>query len=447
MMLTEEEKRKKKMKKFILTLYTLLFCMFFCFCQQQPKRQKTPTGFEQPEIKPKEYWSFYKEPINLQDSDIVKKIHALDCYFEKKVDSNGFNGSVLIAYKGTKIFERYYGYKNYYTYEKITPKSTFQIASTSKTFTSGAILLLLQQNMLSLEDTLQKFFPNFPYKGITVRMLLNHRSGLPNYLNFSETYWKDKSRFMSNQDVLDMMEIKRPKTLASPDTRFFYNNSNFVLLALIVEKVSGVPFCDFIHQNIFLPLGMTDSWYYDPLSVRLSATKGYKGSRWSEDCIVYTDGVIGDKGVYSTVQDMYKWDMALIAGKFIKPELLGLAYTPQSFERHGSKNYGLGWRMQDQPDGSRLIYHNGWWHSYNSVFNRKISDKTTIIVLSNHYSKSVYKIQGIWDILYGTGIVSGVEEESSESSDTTKKLNEKCLKEMYQENNSTNDSTYKKILK
>ena len=80
MMLTEEEKRKKKMKKFILTLYTLLFCMFFCFCQQQPKRQKTPTGFEQPEIKPKEYWSFYKEPINLQDSDIVKKIHALDCY-------------------------------------------------------------------------------------------------------------------------------------------------------------------------------------------------------------------------------------------------------------------------------------------------------------------------------------------------------------------------------
>lgn len=123
-----------------------------------------------------------------------------------------------------------------------------------------------------------------------------------------------------------MMEIKRPKTLASPDTRFFYN-SNFVLLALIVEKVSGVPFCDFIHQNIFLPLGMTDSWYDDPLSVRLSATKGYKGSRWSEDCIVYTDGVIGDKGVYSTVQDMYKWDMALIAGKFIKPELLGLADT------------------------------------------------------------------------------------------------------------------------
>lgn len=429
-----EGSEKKKMKKIVSTL--LILTLFLCCTYCQNNRTKTPTGFIQPVVNPSLYVnSANAEKINLLDSDILQKIRGLEYYFEDKVKNKGFNGAVLISYKGTPIFERYYGYKNYHTKEQLTPQSTFQIASTSKTFTSAAVLLLLQQKMISLEDSIQKFFPDFPYKGITVRMLLNHRSGLPNYLNFSEIYWKDKSKFMDNQDVLDMMIRKRPAKLSSPDARFFYNNTNYVLLALIVEKVSGMPFCDFIHQNIFIPLGMLDSWYYDPLSVRLSATKGYKGSKWVEDCIVYTDKVIGDKGIYSTVRDMYKWDRALANGKFISPELLSLAYTPQSFEKQGNKNYGLGWRMQDQADGDRLIYHNGWWHSYNSVFYRKISDNTAVIILTNHYNPSIYKIQGIWDILYGAGSVNGVEEDGVESVDVTKKLNEKCLKETYQESN------------
>ncbi len=421
------QKIKKQMKRLFLTLNILLCCVFFTYCQSGHKRD---SGFIQPEINPALYQN-HDAKIDLQDTAIVQKIHNLDCYFEDKVKRNGFNGSVLIAYKGTPIFERYYGYKDYNAQEVLTPKSTFQIASTSKTFTSGAILLLLQQNMLLLDDTIEKFFPNFPYKGITVRMLLAHRSGLPNYLNFSEQYWKNRKAFMSNDDVLGMLYKFRPKALYKPDTHFMYNNTNFVLLALIVEKVSGMPFCDFIHQNIFIPLGMLDSWYYDPLGVRSSATKGYKGSRWYEDEIVSSDGVLGDKGIYSTVRDLYKWDQALYSGKFIKSEILGLAFTPQSFEKAGNKNYGLGWRMNDQPDGTRLIYHNGWWHSYNSVFNRKISDKTTVIILSNHFSNSVYKIQQVWDILYGTGIVSTAEEEGS--NETTKKLNSDSLEEMKKE--------------
>jgi CubicO group peptidase (beta-lactamase class C family) len=426
--MSEEELKyqKKRMKKFFFTFIILIAGLCLSYCQH--KGNRTPTGFLQPEVNPALYKNHDNENIDLQDSVIVRKIHALDCYFEEKVKMNGFNGSVLIAYKGSPFFERYYGYKNYNTKERLTARSTFQIASTSKTFTAGAILLLLQQNMLSLEDTLQKYFPKFPYKGITVRMLLNHRSGLPNYLNFAETYWKNKKQFMTNEDMLQMLYKYKPKALNSPDTHFRYNNTNFVLLALIVEQVSGMPFCDFLHQNIFIPLGMSDSWLFDPMSSRPSATKGYKGSRWVEDAIVYTDGITGDKGIYSTVQDLYKWDQALYSGKFIRSEILGLAFTPQSFEKPGNKNYGLGWRINDQPDGTRLIYHNGWWHSYNSVFNRKISDKTTVIILSNHYSQSVYKIQQVWDILYGDGIVSTSDEEGS--SETTKKLNTDSLLEM-----------------
>ncbi|HNM31155.1 MAG TPA: serine hydrolase domain-containing protein [Chitinophagales bacterium] len=413
------------MKRIVLTLPLLLCTLCFTYCQHSNTNNRTPNGFIQPEINPALYQNHTKN-ISLQDSDVVRKIHELDCYFEDKVKI-GFNGAVLINYKGTPIFERYYGYKNFATKAPLTPHSTFQIASTSKTFTSGAILLLLQQNMLSLEDTIQKFFPNFPYKGITVRMLLNHRSGLPNYLNFSEQYWKNKKAFMTNEDVLRMMIKYKPKVLNAPDVHFRYNNTNYVLLALIVEKVSGQQFCDFLHQNIFIPLGMTDTWLYDPFGVRATATKGYKGARWLEDEIVPTDGVYGDKGIYSTVRDLYKWDQALSSGKFIRPEIIGLAYTPQSFEKAGNKNYGLGWRMQDQTDGTRLIYHNGWWHSYNSVFNRKISDNTTVIILSNHYNQGIYKIQPIWDILYGNGTISTSEDESNES---TKELNSNTLQEL-----------------
>jgi CubicO group peptidase (beta-lactamase class C family) len=426
-----KETRKKKMKKFFITINILFCCICLSFCQHNTTTiNKTPTGFISPALKPLEYTAVAREKIDLQDSEMVRKIHALDCYFEEKVKLRGFNGAVLVSYKGTPVFERYYGYKNYYTQERITPRSTFQIASTSKTFTSGAILMLLQQNMLSLEDTLQKFFPNFPYKGITVRMLLNHRSGLPDYTKFYEDYWKNKNKFMINEDVLQMMIRYRPKEYNKPDTYFRYNNSNFVLLALIVEKVSGVPFCDFIHQNIFIPLGMSDSWIFDPLSVRPSATKGYKGSRWKEDEMVPTDGVTGDKNIYSTVRDLYKWDQALLAGKLIRSEFLGLAYTPQSFEKAGNKNYGLGWRIHDQPDGTRLIYHNGWWHSFTTAFNRKISDKSTVIVLCNHFSNDSYHSQQIWDILYGTGVVATPDEESS--SETTKKLNTDSLMEIEQ---------------
>lgn len=419
-------KRKKKMKKIILTIQLLVFSLCLSFCQHNST--KTKTGFQLPEVKPSQYRNADKPEVDLQDSIIVSKIHALDCYFENKVKMNGFNGAVLVSYKGTPIFERYYGYKDYHNGERLTPRSTFQIASTSKTFTSAAILLLVQQNLMSLEDTIQKFIPNFPYKGITVRTLLNHRSGLPDYLRFTEEYWKNKKKFMDNQDVLDLMIRYKPKMQNKPDTYFKYNNSNYVLLALIVEKVSGMPFCDFLHQAIFVPLGMLDTWLYDPKSPRPSATKGYKGSRWTEDQIVYTDGVTGDKGIYSTVRDLFKWDQALYSGKYLRPEILGLAFTPQSFEKPGNKNYGLGWRMQDQADGTRMIYHNGWWHSYTTAFNRKISDKSTVIILSNHFVSNSYKSQEVWDILYGTNAISSGDDESS--SDITKSLNIDSLQEI-----------------
>jgi CubicO group peptidase (beta-lactamase class C family) len=394
-----ENKNMKIMKKVFLLNMIAMFGFLLSYCQQANDSTEQKM-FKQKKLSQEEYLEYRREKININNPDVQSKINALDCYFSKRVDSLGFNGAVLVIYRGTPILEGYYGYSNFSNKTKLNKRSSFQIASTTKTFTSGAILMLHQEGYLDIDDTLQKYFPNFPYKGITIRMLLNHRSGLPNYLNFSESYWVNKSSYMSNEDVLNQLQKFKPKTLAAPNTKFYYNNTNYVLLALIIEKTSGYKYHDFMHKFIFHPLGMHDTHVFDPRNQHKNEVKGYKGSAWKEDNLVYTDGVTGDKGIYASVLDLHKWDQALYAGKLIKPEVLNLAFTPQSFEKPGNKNYGLGWRMTDQEDGTRIIYHNGWWHSFNSVFNRKISDGTTIIILSNHYSQSVYKIKEIWDILY-----------------------------------------------
>lgn len=392
------------MKKIVLLLPIIFLCSILTYCNENAT---SDTKFTIKQLTKEEYLQNpSKAVIDIHDSIIQEKINALDCYFSKRVDSLGFNGAVLISYKGTPILEGYYGYANYNKKIKLNKSKTFQIASTSKTFTSGAILLLAQEGYLNLDDTIQKFFPNFPYQNITIRLLLNHRSGLPDYLDFSEKYWVNKNSYMSNDDVLNQLIKFKPKPLSNPNTAFKYNNTNFVLLALIIEKVSGYSYPEFMKKFFFEPLSMTNTYVFSPYRQLEKEVKGYSGKYWKEDKIVYTDGVYGDKGIYSTVSDLYKWDQALYTGKLIKPQILNLAFTPQSFENPGTKNYGLGWRMRDQPDGNRIVYHNGWWHSFNTVFNRKINDGTCIIILSSHYSTSVYKIQEIWDILYGVNEIN-----------------------------------------
>ncbi|MEZ4878973.1 MAG: serine hydrolase domain-containing protein [Chitinophagales bacterium] len=394
------------MKKFSLVIF--FFCGFclLTWCKQSNINSKSIALSNIKISKTEEYYTKNLFPkINIADTNIVAKVAQLDTYFNNNVKTNGFNGSVLIAYKGTIIYKNKFGYQDYHKKIPLTDSSSFQIASTSKTFTSAAILLLHQYKYLDIDESIDRFFPNLPYKGITIRMLLSHRSGLPDYLDFTETLWKSKS-FMSNQDVIDLMVKYKPARLAVPNTCFKYNNSNFVLLASIIEQISGLSYADFMDTYFFKPLGMKNTFVYDPLNVPAKTVLGYKGSNYTEDKIVATDGVVGDKGIYSTVDDLYKWNLALYSGKLVDSKILGMAYTPQSFEKPGNQNYGLGWRMNEQDNGTRLIYHNGWWHSFNSVFNRKLNDGTCIIVLSNHFCTCVYKIQGVWDILYGEGNIA-----------------------------------------
>lgn len=324
-------------------------------------------------------------------------IQQLDEYFDTKYKAGKFNGNVLIAQKGKPIFSKSYGYANRETWEKLNINSSFQLASTSKPFTAAAILILVDRGQIKLDDTLQVYFPDFPYSNITVRMLLCHRSGLPDYLLFSEKYW-DTKKYMDNWDVYYMMECYKPKIVATPNTTFDYNNTNFVLLAALVEKVSGLTFDKFLEKNIFKPLGMYNTWVWHPEDTRKkNQTYGYSYS-WKRRNPDMYDGAWGDKGIYSTVEDMLKWDQSWYTNIILSPKTIKEAYKGNNVTS-SRKNYGLGWRTYSTDEGSKIIYHNGWWHDYNIVFKRYLKDTTTIIIFSNKYNQSVYKTDPVLAIL------------------------------------------------
>ena len=200
-------------------------------------------------------------PKQLDKQEFRQYHRVLSAYFDSLLLKRGFNGGILVAKDGAIVYEKYAGYADLRKKDSITSSTALHIASTGKTFTAMALLRLVQENKLSLSDSVQKFFPEFPYTGITVKMLLSHRSGLPNYLYFMEAEKRNK-KYINNHDVLDYLITKKPNMSFSAGKRFNYCNTNFVLIALIIEKISGKTFPAFMQEEIFGPLQMKDTYVF-----------------------------------------------------------------------------------------------------------------------------------------------------------------------------------------
>ena len=306
-------------------------------------------------------------------------------YYETKLKNTGFNGEIVVAKNGQIVFEDYTGLANFKTKDSITQNTSLHVASTSKTFTGMEILRLREQGRLSLTDSLQQYFPAFPYHDITIRMLLSHRSGLPNYLNFMDKDW-DKKRMATNEDVLNYMITHKPPVEAQPDRSFHYSNTNFMLLALIVERITHQPFPQFMKDSLFTPLGMNNTYIFSGRD-SMNYVPTLVGNRPYE--ITYLDGTYGDKNVYTTVRDLLQWDKALYLHTFVNKATLDTAFTPQSHEKESKHNYGLAWRLYSNGP-EYFVYHNGRWHGSNSSFTRLIGDTATIIVIGNKYNSRIY---------------------------------------------------------
>jgi len=340
---------------------------------------------------------------NVQTALNTTRSFRLDSIFSRYNKKGIFNGTVLYAEHGKIVFNRAYGYSNFRKKEPLTTTSTFQLASVSKMFTAMAIMILKENNKLLYDDSLTKYIPEFPYSGITVRQLLHHRSGLPRYMSLTDKQW-DISKPVNNEDVIKLFVEYKPDKYYKPDERFHYCNTNYILLASVVERITGKTFDMFVKENIFAPLSMDNSFVYNLRSDTLvhyrveAGTPGYRSRGWRmiEMGDYYLNGVMGDKGVYSTVEDLFKFNQALDSGTLISLSSLKEAFVPGSPRSKRQKdNYGFGWRIRTEMDST--AYHFGWWKGFRSYYIRDMENERAIIALTNTHSGISSKV--FWDII------------------------------------------------
>jgi CubicO group peptidase (beta-lactamase class C family) len=325
----------------------------------------------------------------------------IDAFVEKLHRTRQFNGNVLVARKGKIIYERAIGWADYLHRDSLKINSVFELASVTKPFTATAILLLEEQGKLNLDQNVKEFFPDFPYEGITIRFLLSHRSGMMNYVYFTDDIWKEKMKPMSNMDVMKLIAQHKPAPYAQPDKVFHYNNSNYMVLAAIIEKVTGKSYTHFMENAIFKPLGMKNTHVFSTTVFKKIPVDVVGHDRvWRRSVVQnFLDGPVGDKGIYSTLHDLYLFDRAMRAGKVLRKESLDSAYTPRNPLQYGHFSYGYGWRLFEAPN-QELVYHTGWWHGFRHIFVRDLKNDVTIIFLSNLTNGSLLGLDDLYQILH-----------------------------------------------
>ena len=305
----------------------------------------------------------------------------------------GFNGSILVAKNGKILFEEHLGYQDLRQKNPIESTNTYQLASVSKQFTAAAILLLYQEGKLDLDDFASKYLPDFPYKNIKIRHLLNHTSGLPNYMYAAEKNWKSKTP-PDNIAMLNLLDKLKMQPYFKPGERFDYSNTGYFVLASIVSKVSNQSYSDFLESRFLKPLNLTNTYVHNPNEARQKEELiGFRRYGKSYIAIPFTvnDGVVGDKGIYSTASDLFKWNQSLTERTILNDSILSKAFLPGKTNNGKIVPYGFGFRLKQETD-TELVYHNGVWNGFSTTLRRYKADDVTIIILTNNSFSSISAI-------------------------------------------------------
>lgn len=332
-------------------------------------------------------------------------------------DKRKFNGAMLIGQKDSILYTFSHGFADYKTRDTITDTTAFQLASVSKQFTAVAILQLYEQGKLQLNDKVISHLPSFPYADITIHQLLVHRSGLPNYCYLCDRKKMLDDEFFSNQQIVSELIEANAGRYFYPNRRFQYSNTGYAVLAAVVEAVSGLKFESYLQQNIFQPLKMRNTFAYRAMkSVDYPQhATGYVASKRRADDN-YLDHFLGDKGIYSTITDLFTWDQALYTDKIINHDTLQLAFRPMGMRPTARTNYGYGWRLATYADSIKIQYHSGWWHGFKTMLVRVPQDTTTIVVLRNNSNRSGgVSFNQILSILYPSALPDNINFEETDS--------------------------------
>lgn len=311
--------------------------------------------------------------------------HKLDSLLKRINKRHDFHGSILVAKNDTIVYHNQVGYADFRKKEKINEASVFQLASVSKQFTAAAIMLLHERGKVQLNDTVNKFYPDFPYKDVTIENLLNHTAGLPKYFWVAEHKWKYNDA-PTNAEMMDLLAKSSVERFFKPGRNFDYSNTAYMVLASIVEKVSGIRFSTFLQKNIFQPLGMKNSFVYsyqnDTIrNNQLIGYRLYRGWRHLKIGNTVNDAIVGDKNIYSTSEDLFKWTLGLNSGKLLSKESLDLMYTKGETIWGREVPYGFGFRIDTKDRNA--IYHYGKWNGFSTGLSMYPNDDLTIIVLEH----------------------------------------------------------------
>ncbi|ASB90899.1 serine hydrolase [Bacillus sonorensis] len=333
-----------------------------------------------------------------------KKRERLANLFNVLGERNHINAAVLVAEDGDIIYQNSFGYANLPEKRLLQDHSLFELASLSKPFTALGVLQLAQQGAVNVEDEVERWIPGFPYQGVTIHHLLTHTSGLPDYMEWFHKYW-DHSRIAVNQDIVDMLMNHQPPGYFAPGEGWLYSNTGYVLLAVIIEKASGLSFPDFMKKNIFGPVNMQSTRVYNrrlqPETIDDYAF-GYvydihKGQYILPDeleeteYVYYLDGIQGDGTVNSTIRDLYVFDQALYTDSLIIQASKELAFSPVRLKNGETVDYGCGWLLQNSPEKGRIVSHSGGWPGYSTKMIRYIDQQKTFIYLSNVEQNDEYE--------------------------------------------------------
>ena len=336
-------------------------------------------------------------------------------------EKDGFNGAWLYAEKGEIVSKGVLGFRDPEDTLPITEDTIFQLASISKTFTATAVMLLMRQSLLSPEDRITKYFPELAaYEGVTVRHLLNHTSGIPDYFDDADWFiriWKEEKRVPGNDEILRFLRETKAKPYFAPGEGLRYSNTGYNLLALLVERLSGVPFEAFLQKNIFEPAGMTSTRCCHirrdgvPFENYARATV-FEGDKWVADIdsaedgdVVAFDGLNGDDYVYANIFDMLRWDRALREGKVLTLDEQKLMYTPGKlnngedavYDEDDGLGYGFGWGVGHDEKYGLIVSHSGGMPGVATWFERFIEADRVLVILANRDYRDVRAYLAYWN--------------------------------------------------
>lgn len=308
-----------------------------------------------------------------------------------------FNGVALIAYKGVPIYHKAFGMALLTTQQKNDTATLFELASISKQFTATIIIKLQEAGKLNYDDAVEKFIPGLPYPNITVRQLLHHTSGLPEYEKLMDKEW-DKTKMAGNADIIEYLKKFHPAPLFKPGEKYEYSNTGYVLLASIAEKVSGEDFISLCHQWIFDPLGMTGTdirtkqqkdsiknFAYGHILVKEKNRFVQADSFPAFNYNFWLGHRKGPGRVSSRSSDLLKWDCALYSDKVVSQASLKEAFAPGKLNNDSTTQYGFGWMLRTHPKLGKVVWHDGDNPGYRTVIVRFIDADKTIILLTNKY--------------------------------------------------------------